>query len=158
MWVVILITNWQGKKEGEDVLMFVGDCTKFVGNFSGIIEKSTPHLYLSALPFAPLKSMMPGQLLDRFPGIAKVVVGQHYDWPRSQQVLQAHKAEVTKVASPLDGGHAVSGPNDRTIQLWDVVTPVTTNRIQDQSFCPHAWFHHLASTTGRRVHSRVTTT
>ena len=122
MWVVILITNWQGKKEGEDVLMFVRDCIKFVGNFSGIIEKSTPHLYLSALPFAPLKSMMPGQLLDRFPGIAKVVVGQHYDWPRSQQVLQAHKADVTKVASPLDGGHAVSGPDDRTIQLWDVPT------------------------------------
>ena len=122
MWVVILMTNCQGKKEGEDVLMFVRDCTKFVGNFSGIIEKSTPHLYLSALPFALSKSMMPGQLLDRFPGIAKVIVGQHYDWPRSQQVLQVHKAEVTKVASSVGGGHAVPGPVNRITKLGDVST------------------------------------
>ena len=38
------------------------------------------------------------------------------------------------------------------------VTPVTTNRIQDRIFRPRAWFHHLASTTGRQDHSRVTTT
>ena len=42
--------------------------------------------------------------------------------------------------------------------LSGTVTPMTTNRIQDWSFHPRAWFHHLASATGHRDHSHVTTT
>ena len=42
-------------------------------------------------------------------------------------------------------------------QKGDTVTPVTTNRIQDQRIHPRIWFHHLASATGRRDHSHVTT-
>ena len=33
-----LTTNWQGQKEGENGLMFVRDGTKFVENFSSIID------------------------------------------------------------------------------------------------------------------------
>ena len=84
-------------------------------NFAGIIDKSTPHLYLSALPFAPLKSTMAGCLLDRFPGTAKVAVGQHQDWPRSQQVLQGHCGEAYIAVFSPDGRHIVSGSDDRTI-------------------------------------------
>ena len=63
---------------------------------------------------------MPEHLLNRFPGIAKVVVGQHHGWPRSQQVLQGHNAAVHTVAfSPNFRKHIVSGSSDMTIQLWD---------------------------------------
>ena len=119
-----LIKNWQGQKECEDILMFVQDETKFVENFSNIIDTSTPHLYLSALPFAPSKSIIARSLLDRFPGIARVVVGWHYDWPRSQQVLEGHDGAVNTVAFSSDGRHIVSGSDDRTIQLWDAQTGV----------------------------------
>ena len=130
----MLITSWQRKMECEDVLIFVRDWTKFVENFSGIIDKSTPHLYLSALPFSPSKSIMPGCLLDRFPGIAKVVVGQHHDWPRSQQVLQGHDVVHTVAFSP-DGRHIVSGSDDRTIQLWDAQTGSKVgNPLQGHTF------------------------
>ena len=91
-------------------------------NFSGIIDKSTPHLYLSALPFSPSNSIMARCLLDRFPGIAKVVVGQQYFWPKSQHVLQGHTQQVRTVAFSPDGRHIVSGSNDMTIQLWDAQT------------------------------------
>ena len=93
-------------------------------NFCGIIDKSTPHLYLSALPFSPLKTIMPRCLLDRFPGTAEVVVGQHHDWPQSQQVLRGHNSAVNTVAFSPDGRHIVSGSDfrDRTIQLWDAQT------------------------------------
>ena len=111
----MLITSWQKKMECEDVLIFIRDWTKFVENFSGIIDKSTPHLYLSALPFSPSKSIMSRCLLDRFPGIAKVVVGQHHDWPKSQQVLQGHSDSVYTVAFSPDGRHIVSGSDDMTI-------------------------------------------
>ena len=105
--------------------MIVRDGTKFVEHFSSIIDKSTPHLYLSALPFAPSQSTMPGCLFNRkFPGIAKVVVGHHYDWPRSQKVLRGHNAAVHTVAFSPDGRHIVSGSDDRTIQVWDTQTGV----------------------------------
>ena len=104
--------------------MFVRDCTKFVENFSGIIGKSTPHLYLSALPFSPFNSIMERCLLDRFPGIVKVVVGQHCDWPRSHQILQGHINWVTTVAFSPGRRYIVSGSLDRTIQLWDAQTGV----------------------------------
>ena len=95
--------------------MFVRDGTKFVENFASIIGKSTPHLYLSALPFSPSQSAIPGCLLDRFPRIAKVVVGQHHDWPRSQQILQGHSDAVNSVAFSPDGRYIVSGSSNRTI-------------------------------------------
>ena len=91
-------------------------------NFAGIIDKSTPHLYLSALPFSPSKSILARSLCERFAGIAQVAVGQQDDWPRNQQVLQGHTSFVPSVAYSPDGRHIVSGSDDETIQLWDAQT------------------------------------
>ena len=130
MWVDISITNSQGTRGGEDVLMFIRDATKFVKMFSGIIDESTPHLYLSALPFLPSNSIMARSLLDRFPGIAKVVVGQPCDWPGSlTQVIRKHQKWVTAVAFSPDGRHIVSGSADCTIQLWDAQTAVQVGNL-----------------------------
>ena len=73
--------------EYEELLMFIKDGIKFVQNFAGIIDKSTPHLYLSALPFLPSKSILATALVEKFARIAQVSVEKQDDWPRSQQVL-----------------------------------------------------------------------
>ena len=67
--------------------MLIKDVIKFVQNFTGVIDKSTPHLYLSGLPFLPFKSVMARYLVESFPGIAQVSVGLHDDWPRNEHIL-----------------------------------------------------------------------
>ena len=102
--------------------MFIKDGIKFVQNFAGVIDKSTPHLYLSALPFSPSKSILARSLGERFSGIAQVTVGQQDDWPRNQRVLQGHTYPVNSVVFSPDGRHIVSGSTDGTIRLWGAQT------------------------------------
>ena len=67
--------------------MFIQDGIKFVQNFVGVISESTPHLYLSGLPFLPPRSALANMLTEKFPNIAQVARGQHEDWPSNQHVL-----------------------------------------------------------------------
>ena len=108
--------------EYEKLLMMTKDGIKFVQNFAGIIDKSTPHLYLSALPFSPSNSILARSVIETFAGIAQVAVGQQEDWPRNQQVLHGHASAVLSVAFSPDGRHIVSGSLDKTIQFWDAQT------------------------------------
>ena len=104
--------------------MIIQDVIKFVHNFAGVIDKSTPHLYLSALTFSPSKSVVARCLGQRFLGIAQVVVRQHDGWPRNEHVLQGHTDSVMSVAFSPDARHIVSGSSDKTIQFWNAQTGV----------------------------------
>ena len=132
------VTNQQGQVEYEDVLMFIRDGIKFVQNFAGIIDKSTPHVYLSALPFSPCKSMLAKCLATSFSGVAQVAVGQHDDWPRIQHALQGHTSSVLSVAFSPDGRHIMSGSCDETIcHDRDIRSPCTllSDRVHVFAVC-----------------------
>ena len=58
--------------ECDKLLMFTKDGIKFVQNFAGIIDKSTPHLYFSALLFSPSKSILARSLNETFAAMAQV--------------------------------------------------------------------------------------
>ena len=129
----MLMTNGQGQMGCEKILRFIKDEVKFVENFAGLIGKSTPHLYLSALPFSPCKSVMAKYLVNDFRGITRVTRGLDDDWPTNQHVLQGHTDSVLSVAFSPDGRHIVSGSRDQTIRVWDAQTGGQVgNPLQDR--------------------------
>ena len=143
------LTSEQGKMEHDKTMTFIKDGIKFVQIFAGVIDKSTPHLYLSALPFSPSTSVMARCLTKNFPEIAQVAVGKLDDWPRSQHVLQGHTDWVKSVAFSPDGRHIVSGSDDSTIRVWDAQTGVQVgSSLQGHT----GWVNSVAfSSDGRHI-------
>ena len=101
----------------DDITSFANDARKFVSVFGLLISQSTPHIYLSALPFAPKMSLVAKHYLTLFPNTGKA---DH--WPRTIGVFEGHTDGVNSVAFSRDSKHIVSGSRDKTIRVWDAET------------------------------------
>ncbi len=92
------------------------------------MAKSAPHIYLSALPFAPTCSLVSTHYSTSFSQILHVARGQLSHWPSSEMVISnpgRWPATVKSVAFSPDGQHIVSGSTDRTIRVWNAMTGET---------------------------------
>src|SRR5277367_3642184 len=126
------------------MIAFVKDARKFTSVFVSILLESTPHIYLSALPFAPETSLVSQTYLHKFPRILRVQYGKVATWPVIKNVFYGHKAEVTSVVFSPDGKRIASGSWDKTIRIWNAETgdlisaPFEghTDRITSVAFSP----------------------
>src|ERR1700680_755308 len=90
------------------------------------IAKSAPHIYLSALPFAPTRSLVFTQYSTSFPRIIHMERGQLSHWPSIEMVISNFGSRVLSVAFSPDGQHIVSGSFDGSIRVWNAKTGETT--------------------------------
>ncbi|KIK56870.1 hypothetical protein GYMLUDRAFT_173543, partial [Collybiopsis luxurians FD-317 M1] len=98
------------------------DIKKCVNIFGKIMVESTPHLYVSALPFLPAESILSKATQQQFHNVAKICKGQKEHWPSIQAILVGHKKCITSVAFSLDGKKIASGSLDSTVRIWDAET------------------------------------
>jgi WD40 repeat protein len=116
------IANWfSGHAEFTHVSDATRDTLRFVRTFATTILRSTPHLYISALPFAPAQSRMFRKFAATFPCTPRIVAGHVENWPQIEKVLHTNDA-VHSVAMSPDRKRIACGLDDGTIQVWDMET------------------------------------
>ncbi|KAJ8590994.1 hypothetical protein M405DRAFT_895222, partial [Rhizopogon salebrosus TDB-379] len=80
--ILSYIVDWfKGHAEYTDIDDFARDVQRFVRTFATTISHSTPHLYLSALPFSPTQSIIFKKFAAKFPRTPRVIAGHAVNWP-----------------------------------------------------------------------------
>jgi len=106
----------------KQVSAIARDAIKFVRAFGGAIMASTPHLYVSALPFSPVQSIIYKQFSSKYSNLAQIVDGGESCWPNLQRIIRGYDDGVISVAFSPDGKRIASGSWDKTICVWDAET------------------------------------
>jgi WD40 repeat protein len=123
------------------------------------IAKSAPHIYLSALPFAPTCSLVSTRYSTSFRRTLHLERGQLSHWPSLEMVISNFGAKVLSVAFSPDGQQIVSGSSDRSIRVWNVTTGETTagpftghtGYVMSVAFSPDGQ-HTVSGSDDRMIH------
>ncbi|KIK41433.1 hypothetical protein CY34DRAFT_13061 [Suillus luteus UH-Slu-Lm8-n1] len=119
---LLSVTDWfSGHADFTHVSDAARDTLRFVRTFASTILHSTPHLYLSALPFAPTQSRMFRKFAAKFPCTPRIVSDHVENWPQMEKIIHANDV-VWSVAMSPDGKRIACGLRDGTIQVWDIET------------------------------------
>ncbi|KAG8718706.1 hypothetical protein FRC08_004613 [Ceratobasidium sp. 394] len=128
----------------QDCSIVANDAYRFVLSFYDAISTSTPHLYISALAFAPENSAISQRMRRFFPKLLTVKQGMEKDWTRCLRSIWV-SSQVNSVAFSPDSRRFVSGLDDGTVRIWDAETgdpvleplKVHTEAVQSVAFSPN---------------------
>ncbi|KAL5636343.1 hypothetical protein ACGC1H_004978 [Rhizoctonia solani] len=103
------------------VVSWANDARRFILSFYDPITTSTPHLYLSALAFAPRNCLTAVRMRPHFPNIITVAQGGDSDWhPCVKATIHPHAIQALSI-SP-DEKQIVVGYPDGSLAIWDYQT------------------------------------
>ena len=98
----------------------MADAETFVARFAGgACTRSTPHIYISAVPFCAKSSSVYDNYGGHIRGLMEVKGNAMKEWPSAAIVLRETDSGVLSVAFSPDGTRIVSGSHDYTIRVWD---------------------------------------
>ena len=99
-----------------ELSLFLRDASAFVATSREAIERSAPHIYVSALPFAPKNSAVYAKFSPLCTGVVSVnTIGIDRHGERAVLTLTGHKDAVDSVAYFSDGHTTASGSGQPTI-------------------------------------------
>ncbi|KAF7971795.1 hypothetical protein HWV62_19931 [Athelia sp. TMB] len=101
---------------------FIKDAMRFVETFTAPISQSIPHIYLSALPFAPTESLVSKTYLPQYPFTANLKAGKLDRWSAMLKTFEGHTNAVSAVVYSPNGKRIASASADRTIWVRDTET------------------------------------
>jgi WD40 repeat protein len=146
----------QGHCEFKDVSLTAVDVQRFIQVFGGMILHSTPHLYVSALPFLPANSPLSRYFSAWFPNTLRVACGRDMNYSVVQSVLRGHTDSVSSVSFSPDGTRIVTGSEEKTVRLAGTGEPVGeplrghTDSVYSVSFSQDVT-HIITGSLGRTV-------
>jgi len=107
----------------DRVLYFLSDANSFVASSREAIERSAPHIYLSALPFVARDSLIHRMFIPLFGGLISVqTFGINGHGDRLIMTLNGHNQMVISIAYSPDGRLLASGSDTGTVSIWDTRT------------------------------------
>ncbi|KAG8724228.1 hypothetical protein FRC09_020732 [Ceratobasidium sp. 395] len=105
----------------QDCVVVANDAYRFVISFYDAISKSTPHLYISALTFAPSNSGIAQRVRSVFSKLLAVVQGAETEWTPCLTNIWVGSLVKCVAVSP-NGQRIVSGSMKSTVRVWDAET------------------------------------
>jgi len=105
------------------VSQFLIEAKTFVVSSHDAIERSAPHIYVSALPFADKNSLVFKEFAPRLTGLIQVeFFGISHHAGSAVMILTSHGGPVRSVSYSEDGQLLASGSDDGTVRLWNMRT------------------------------------
>ncbi|CAG7854330.1 SubName: Full=Uncharacterized protein {ECO:0000313/EMBL:KIO01502.1}; Flags: Fragment [Serendipita indica DSM 11827] len=98
---------------GEEIRWRINDTLRCLIAFLVPIQESAPHIYISALPFMPKKSILRIEGLKKYSETLRVTQGLEEVYPGLPDSLRGHSDSVLAVAFSPDGSRIVSGSTTR---------------------------------------------
>jgi WD40 repeat protein len=117
----VLLTEVQGHR-GQQMLAFLKDAYRFVSMNRDVADLAPLQLYLSALIFTPVNSIIRKAFLQQRTDVFSTLPNVFPHWSATLQTLTGHTDSVTSVALSADGTRLASASHDRTVRLWDAAT------------------------------------
>jgi WD40 repeat protein len=110
----------QNPRFSNDTEELTRDASRFVTTFcSSPVALSTPHIYVSALPFWSKQRLVFKIYSQRMKGAIKVAGTAMGRRESAKLVSWSNESMVYSVACSPNGAHIVSGSDDNTIRIWD---------------------------------------
>ncbi|KAG8753330.1 hypothetical protein FRC11_007520, partial [Ceratobasidium sp. 423] len=103
------------------------DAHRFLLSFYSTITASTPHLYISALAFAPNTSLTAQRMRPYFPNTISIPKGDNSAWhPCVKSIL--HPQPIQSLSVSPDGLRVATGYPDGSVCIWDLQTGVRIHK------------------------------
>ncbi|KZT38410.1 WD40 repeat-like protein [Sistotremastrum suecicum HHB10207 ss-3] len=118
---VRIMAKWASDRDAK-IRLFGQDAAKFIAVFGGAIAHSAPHVYISALPFSPRKSLVAKYYSEQYPRTLVVETGRQPAWTSLEKSISSGTEKIRGVAVSRNGKKIASGTWGGTIQIWNSET------------------------------------